>query len=329
MENKIEFEDIFKCTVLSEPLSTYKTNIISIVILVNNSLNQIYKQKTMIQGQGKRVNKVISESEGRVKKDNDLRNKTNDQIADLEKMRMKLSERADFSEDDNTLQNLIKEIELSKKEILRTAEEIENNRLASENLVNKSRDAYEELLKISEILNRQIDMLLPMSFIYIVTIWDAFVSDTARTILKSHPQVISKSDDKTDITKSNLWIMKSVSQIKSYLIEQEVNKLERDREKLIKCFRDDWGIDWKQSKLDLDKIIEIRARRDIWVHNRGIVNTQYLQMSNRKSKYKVGEVATIDKEYLFQSADLLTFMAVYIHRFSLLLVDSFGIVLSI
>ena len=64
----------------------------------------------------------------------------------------------------------------------------------------------------------------------------------------------------------------------------------------------------------LSEVIEIRARRDIWVHNKGIVNKQYIRMVSDEQSVKEGEVGEIDDEYLQDCMVKLTRLAGYIHR---------------
>lgn len=165
-----------------------------------------------------------------------------------------------------------------------------------------------------EAYERQMSILIPINFIYLVTVWDAFILDTARAILRVNPQLITTSEDTVPINRADLWHLNSSQDIREYLIESEINRLDHDRKKLVKCFGDYWGINWGDAGIPLDNIIEIRARRDIWVHNRGMVNNQYINMVSGNTSLKVGQIASIGDDYFVTSTALLLTLAAHIHK---------------
>ena len=170
---------------------------------------------------------------------------------------------------------------------------------------------YKSSLESSKI---ELPALMQMAFIYLVTIWDAFILDTTRAILRIHPELISKSENKTDLTKSDLWYLGSAEELREALIELEIRRLDSDRSKLVDTFNTYWGIDWKDSGVPIDIIVEIRARRDIWVHNRGRVNDQYIQMVKGETSLNRGQIAEIDSGYMTSALFRLTELAIYIHK---------------
>ena len=152
-----------------------------------------------------------------------------------------------------------------------------------------------------------------MAFVYLVTLWDAFIADTIVYILKVHPQLISESMTNIQLNKSDIWKMANIQEIRAHLINAEVRKVTDDRKKLIDTFRDYWGIDLNKSLLNLDELSEIRARRDIWVHNAGVVNEQYKVMVSDDTLNK-GQVAEITDEYFQKSLTTLLLFASFIHE---------------
>jgi len=165
-----------------------------------------------------------------------------------------------------------------------------------------------------DIYQKQKSMLMPMVFVYMVTIWDAFIMDTVRKILEFHPQLITANKDATiEVSKAFLWSVQSIGDVRNHLIEDVVRDLDYNRKKLVEYFLDYWGIDWEKSGVPLDDIIEIRARRDIWVHNKGMVNKQYLDMVDERTSFEEGQVAEIDTQYIDTCLHKLTRLAVYIH----------------
>jgi hypothetical protein len=184
----------------------------------------------------------------------------------------------------------------------------------------KSSAEFESLTKISiariekTFVKVENEVIMPMVFVYFVTIWDAFILDTVRRILRVHPRVITGGDAKTELSRAVLWGAKSIEDIRERLIEEVVRDLDYDRKKLVKYFADYWGIDWKESGVPLDEVVEFRARRDILVHNKGMVDRQYLNMVGERSSLEEGEVAPIDIKYFANCIYKLTELAVYIHK---------------
>jgi len=135
-----------------------------------------------------------------------------------------------------------------------------------------------------------------------------------RRILVIHPELVTGGSRTVEVSASFAWNIKNPKDMRDYLIEEKVRYLDGNREELVKCFREYWGIDWEKSGVVLSEVIEIRARRDIWVHNKGIVNRQYIRMVDDEQSVKEGEVAQIDDEYLEDCMVKLIKLAGYIHK---------------
>mgnify|MGYP001281129557 CR=1 FL=1 len=191
------------------------------------------------------------------------------------------------------------------------------------NMRTELKETYDYYLKMDREFHKtdpdfeeQLKTTLPMYFIYAITIWDAFINDTTKRILSVHPHIITTSNKPTEISRSVLWACENMEEVRDYLLEAEVQKYDYDRDNLIRSFKEYWGIDWQDSGIGLSTITEFRSRRDIWVHNQGKVNRQYLEMlskANRNNILKIGESAKIVLEYLSASINALTILAVFIH----------------
>jgi hypothetical protein len=59
------------------------------------------------------------------------------------------------------------------------------------------------------------------------------------------------------------------------------------------------------SRDQIDRLAEIKASRDILVHNRGIVTPTYISKSMSKARYKEGERVEINEPYLIESWRLI------------------------
>lgn len=299
-KKKSSLSDLFSAVTLSEPLKTFKSNIEALDALarmsshaVERGKGEVEKWRTEDRQLKKDTERSLQECKGSLKQLYEVRRwvKPSKRLAGGGK--------GQLDEQENRVNEAIK---------------------ARRALITKEKaliDRWDSLCKNYSTLldryDRQSQMLMPMVFVYLVAIWDAFIVDTARRILRVHPQLILTSDDKIEVSKSFLWHANNINGVQDYLIEHKVRQLDSDRKELVKTFRDYWGIDWEKSGIPLKKVIEIRARRGIWVHNKGKVNERYLTTVGKETSYKAGQLAEITEEYLQNSKAILTKLAVYIH----------------
>ena len=48
---------------------------------------------------------------------------------------------------------------------------------------------------------------------------------------------------------------------------------------------------------EIDRIAEMKAARDLLIHNSGVVNKTYLEKAGPKARYAAGEKVVIDRQY--------------------------------
>lgn len=301
------WDNIFATAPLSEPLKTYKNSLQAIVNLIGTSLNAIKREeestRELLEDAKKFVEDLATDIIPSFKQRRDEQTKNLHEMNDLKK-RFKPKMNQELISKHTTL-----------------TKQISNFRKDIQNTIKRAKEDHKKYSSLCTDLSQRLkshqleqQLLRPMAFVYLVTIWDAFIFDTARKILRAHPHLISESTSKIEVSKSDLWSLNSVNELHDYLIETEIRNLDGERKKLIDCFKDYWGIDWEQSQISLDDIKEIRARRDIWVHNRGIVNQQYLSMVGDGATLKLDQLAEITDAYLIESLAKLTKLAIYIHK---------------
>lgn len=280
-EKSPTIDELFATVQLSDPLKTYKENIDTIKNLVEISMLALVKRTADIL----------------------------ESIKSIEQQKKTQIEK--LTEDTEQL----KKYQEGQKEIIQTTRQLISARkdlIATLDSVRETRQ--EQYMSSSESSKIELPALMQMAFIYLVTVWDAFILDTVRAILRIHPEFISKSENKIDLTKSDLWFFGSTEELREFLIELEIRRLDGDRIKLVETFNSYWGIDWGESDIPMDTIVEIRARRDLWVHNRGRVNNQYIQMVRKQTPFSLGQIAEIDSKYFSASLFALTQLTVNIHR---------------
>lgn len=289
---------------MSEPLRTFVGNIGAIKELLGVAVSTVGKKEKAARKRKKLFEKHQIDSALLVKEGKE-------ELASLYKQRKGLEKDKAGARGDK---EALRIIESAMKETNNIIKRYENLMPRAERLVvdfDELCDSYS--LNIDSYV-RQGQIIMPMVFVYLVTIWDAFVLDTVRNILRVHPQAITGDDAKTGASKAVLWSVGSIEDLRDLLIEEVVQELDHDRKKLGKYFVDYWGIDWKESGIAMDDVVEIRARRDIWVHNKGVVNKQYIDMGGEGNLCKEGEVAQIDGQYFDGCLEKLTWLAIHIHR---------------
>lgn len=300
-KKQASISDFFKGVPLSEPLKTFKGNVVAIAYIAGETVKTIDTSKGKIQ---ELHDKVIQEQ----KEDKESLQRDKKELEKLRELRTKIrairksptAAKDVFQKDEHWLNEAIEDWQ----RIVIRSQRIHSK---GDFIIRQGRALLNMYEKASEIL-------MPMVFVFLVTIWDAFVLDTVRRILRVHPELITLSDEEIKLNTSFLWNMKSTKDIRNYMIENKVRYLDGHRDELLKCFREHWGIDWEKSGVALSDTIEIRARRDIWVHNKGIVNKQYRNMVGEDTSLKEGQVAQVDIKYLNISLAKLTHLTVYIHN---------------
>ncbi len=300
VEKPSTIDELFAAAYLSDPLKTYRESVDTIENLVELGRRAIIRRTEGILEYTKELERMQKTNVEKIA----------EETASIEKLQRELEEPLMWISAPQR-----EEIDERTRVLIQQTRQLISDRTEHIASIDLARESQQERLNSSlESSKIELPALLQMAFIYLVTVWDAFVLDTARAILRIHPELISKSENKTDLAKSDLWFLGSTEELREALIELEIRRLDGDRKKLAETFNSYWGIDWGDSGIQTDTIVEIRARRDLWVHNRGRVNNQYIQMVRGQTPLGLGQIAEIDREYFTASLFALTQLAVGIHR---------------
>ncbi len=302
MTNK-QFSHLIGDVPLTEPFTTFEKNVLALQELV------MIAEPHFKKGQKDVEDLLVNIKEGRIISKNSI----NGLLALAEKVQEKINEskaiKHAFTKSDKLLSEYKKALDDLREAHSGIINDIENIRDTL-----KQWDSMEDELLQTLTTRNVAFMLMPMALVYLVAIWDAFITDTSRCILRIHPQLISECVTNIQLSKSDVWNLGTNQDIREYLIELEVRKLTEERKKLIDTFRDYWGIDFQRSLVNLKDIVEIRARRDVWVHNSGIVNEQYERLVGDETVFEKGQIAEITNEYFEESLVKLTVLAGFIHK---------------
>ncbi len=137
--------------------------------------------------------------------------------------------------------------------------------------------------------------LLGLSFVQLATLFEAFLFDFIRLLLTNDPRHLAQ---KKQIEVGVALSAADRGALVLLVAERELNELKYDRPK---AWFDYMG---KIVKLgcptedEIERIAEMKAARDLLIHNSGIVNKTYLDEAGTKARdYAVGDEVVIDRPY--------------------------------
>ena len=132
----------------------------------------------------------------------------------------------------------------------------------------------------------------------LVTIMESVLSDLLAIVLKKFPQKIGA---KRSIRSSVVLAATSIEEVHIKTIEAVLNELAYKSPK-------DFAVEFEQlMSINLlecsayHKYIEIKATRDIYIHNNGNANETYISKSDSHSRVKAGEFLPINTVYFLES----------------------------
>lgn len=164
---------------------------------------------------------------------------------------------------------------------------------------------FEDLQKNKKISNLAYKVIPESLFVSLISQYDAFLGKLIKIIFELYPEKLNSSEK--NLTFNLLNSFSSIESAKDYIIEKEVESILRESHS--------YHFDWLEKKLDIplrkklpiwSTFIEITERRNLFVHNHGVVSNQYLAICKKhkvelSKKIKVGTQLNVDPKY-FKSA---------------------------
>jgi hypothetical protein len=134
-------------------------------------------------------------------------------------------------------------------------------------------------------------------FQHFVSLFEDFVFELLRLWLSAYPAGIPNKDKKpVDLATIIDAIDKDA--ILGFVIERELNALRYERPASWFRYLNDRVKLGCPTDEQIERLAEIKASRDILIHNRGIVNETYLQKAGARARYKLGQRLEIPEPYL-------------------------------
>jgi hypothetical protein len=140
--------------------------------------------------------------------------------------------------------------------------------------------AHKQMQKNYERLEQAViayKLVLRSFVISLISQYDSFLGRLIRALFLIHPDSLNISEK--NITFSQLQTFESIQDAREYIIEKEVETVLR------KSHAEQY--DWLEKKFDIKlheglnvwpKFIELTERRNLFIHNSGVVNSQYLNV---------------------------------------------------
>jgi len=140
---------------------------------------------------------------------------------------------------------------------------------------------------------------LPTDNIYqLITIIETMLNDLIRATLIEFPMKIS---NKRKLNAEIVLESSSIEQIKLHIVDSIVNELVyKSPSDYAEKFKELVGINLLEEPV-FHQYIELKATRDIHIHNKGIANSVYREKAKTLARVKAGEFLPVDMVYFLKS----------------------------
>ena len=148
---------------------------------------------------------------------------------------------------------------------------------AAEKRFNKIGSKIEDLADIDIFVPIQMKLLhqFPelnriLGLIYLVAVFEGYLSDIVREILLTHPEALKSN---RQLTVEEVLAQGGKKQMLNYLVEKEIDDLlYKSFPDVSKYFNEKFKINLNDSEIPAENVVEIQATRNIHIHNKGVVN---------------------------------------------------------
>jgi len=174
-----------------------------------------------------------------------------------------------------------------------------------ENMTQETGDKFSRFFKSMNYMNKSNGILYEGSLISLVIYFETLITDILKEVyMKSGDGLIENHS----LTFREIKELGGIEDAINYLTEKEIMGLMyKGFEEWCKYLKNKLNLDLDYLGKTQDDIIEIINRRNLYVHNRGIVNKTYL--SRVSSKYnectELGEKLIIDEKYIEDSISII------------------------
>lgn len=135
----------------------------------------------------------------------------------------------------------------------------------------------------------------------LVSQFDSFLGSLIRTMFYVRPELLNSSDKQ--LTFGNLVKFQNISEAREYIIEKEIESVLRESHSAqFKWLEDKINAPLRKDLSVWPTFIELTERRNLYVHNNGIINNQYINICNENNVLlpngiKLGDELPVDTAY--------------------------------
>lgn len=162
--------------------------------------------------------------------------------------------------------------------------------------------------------SRKLLLVIPTNFLVaIVSEYDAFIGDLIREIYKNKPEKVNSLEK--EFTFKEIIEFGSMESIKDFVIEKDIETtLRKSHLEQLNALERKFTIDLTKDLSLLPDFIEITERRNLFVHCKGIVSSQYIKNCSEKgvklNDLKIGNRLYATNSYIFHAIDVFSELAI-------------------
>lgn len=154
------------------------------------------------------------------------------------------------------------------------------------------------------VYGKQFDVLFQGSLISLIVYFELLISKLLTLHIKKYPKILNSKT----LSLEEIYQFGSIDDAQKYLIDKEVEDIMRGSfNKWYKFLSETVKLPLECININKDLMVEIFQRRNLIVHNDGIVNSIYLKNVSDELilNLKKGDKISVEKNYLINSIDLL------------------------
>jgi hypothetical protein len=133
-----------------------------------------------------------------------------------------------------------------------------------------------------------------LGFIQLTTVFEAFLFDFLLLLLANDPRHLAQ---KKQIEVGVALSAADRGALILLIAERELNELKYDRPAAWFDYLNKIVHIGYPTKDEIERIAEMKACRDLLIHNSGVVNKTYLDKAGAKARYAIGDKVVIDRRY--------------------------------
>lgn len=124
-----------------------------------------------------------------------------------------------------------------------------------------------------EMIDKYPHLLMSMAFIYLIALFDSFLTDVFAAVLIERPETLKS---KKQLTYDRILELHQKGELVEFMARREINELSyKSMADQFDYYKAKFNIDLADSNVELAALVEIRARRNLLVHNNGVVDDIY------------------------------------------------------